>query len=279
MMLTGLLAASFGVAMPAWAGPECAEPVSSQVFFQKISEAETAYGDLDLPAFRSSRMQARQMVGCLQEPLTPAQAAGFHRLEALAAFIDRDHARAVLSLRALVAAAPGYQLPADLAPEGHPLGLYFTIAEQSPTVPGAPLPAMVDGWAQIDGASSTEWPIDRPYLYQELSPSGQVRISAIQNSGASPPGFEKGASVADRGRDAEARTARTLGVVSVGSAVLAGGMYLGARASSRTFWDPATASSELEALRRRTNTLGAVAAGFGVVSVGTGGAAMIVGVW
>ena len=104
------IAAVGGLSGPALAAPPCATPVTARDFHQKVADGDAAYADMDLTAFQAARVEARGMVPCLSEPLTPAQAAGFHRLEALGAFLARDHASAVASLRALVAAAPGYQL-------------------------------------------------------------------------------------------------------------------------------------------------------------------------
>ncbi len=263
-----------GVAL---AEPSCPEPVTARAFHQQVAAGDSAYVDMDVEAFQAARSKAREMVPCLAEPVTPAQAAGFHRLEALGNFLARDHAASVASLRSLVAAAPGYTLSDDLAPAGHPLRLYFEIAENSVAAPTAPLPSLGSGWAQIDGTTTTSWPVDRPFLYQSFERSGAVASSSLVRVGESPPGFDD--SVAGAVVSRRTRTARTLGFVSLGSAAVAGGLYLGARASSAQFWDPTTASAELDGLRTRTNALGWASTGLGVLAVGTGGAAIFAGTW
>jgi hypothetical protein len=261
------------------AEPSCEQFFDARTFHQRVSEGDSAYAEMDLQAFQAARLGAREMVPCLAEPLSPAQVAGFHRIEALGAFLARDHAGAVASLRSLMAAAPGYQLSSELAPDGHPLRLYFNIAENALVLPGSPVAARPDGWTMVDGSTSAEWPIDRPYLYQEFDPSGGVRMSTVRASGVAPPGFTAEPDAAVRSSTAGTKTARTLGFISAGSAVVAGGLYLGARASAGQFWDPATSAEELDSLRRRTNTFGALSAGVGFVAVGTGGAALFVGTW
>ena len=180
------------------------------------------------------------------------------------------------SLRSVIAAAPGYQLSADLAPDGHPLRLYFSIAEGAQPVPAEPLPPQREGWLAIDGATSSGWPVDRPYLVQSFERGGDVASSALRAVGEPPV---PGASADGSGTSPKIRTARTLSLISGGAAVVAGGLYLGARSSSNQFWDPSTPSTELDALRNRTDALGWASAGVGFVAVGTGGAALLVGTW
>ena len=176
------------------------------------------------------------MVPCLSEPISPAQAAGFHRLEAMGEFLARNHAGAVASLRALASAAPGYELSEELAPQGHPLAMYYEIALGTVSVPSTPIPAVEGRWIHIDGTATTERPVDRPYLFQSFEEGGRVTTSGLVKAGRLPPGFEapspQMSSTTDR-----TRTARTLGWVSVGTAAVAGGLYLGARRSSNQFWD------------------------------------------
>jgi hypothetical protein len=177
---------SWGIGATAQAAPVCPEPVSSRAFHQQVSSGDAAYAEMDMDAFQQSRVQVRKMVPCLAEPITPAQAAGYHRLEALGSFLGRDHAGAVASLRALIAAAPGYQLSLDLAPDGHPLRTYFMIAEGTPAAPAITISPQGDGWLAIDGATSTDWPVDRPYLVQSFDGTGQVSSSALRSVGEPP---------------------------------------------------------------------------------------------
>ncbi len=269
-----------GAAMPALsqAGGPCAEPVTARAFHQVVSAADTAYGQMDLEGFQAARAEARSMIPCLAEPLSPAQAAGFHRLQAMGDFLARDHAGAVAALRALAAAAPGYELSEELAPPGHPMQLYYDIARGSVSADPVPLPTTEGEWVRIDGAAATERPVDRPYLYQSFEGEGRVTASTLVPAGQLPPGFELGGPPPPGPSD-RVRTARTLGWVSLGTAAVAGGLYLGARSSAARFWDPSTPTEDLDGLRTRTNALGWTSAGLGVAAFGTGGAALLVGTW
>jgi hypothetical protein len=267
-----------GAAAPvARAAAPCAEPVTARAFHQVVSLADAAYSQMDLEGFQAARLQARQMVPCLAEPITPAQAAGFHRLEALGEFLGRNHAGSVSALRALASAAPGYELSEELAPQGHPLQMYYEIARGTVSVAPVPIPPEEGRWFHIDGAAATERPIDRPYLFQSFEEGGRVTTSSLVKAGKLPPGFT--APGPDLPRVDRKRTARSLAWVSVGSAAVAGGLYLGARSASNKFWDPTTPRSDLDALRTRTNALGWTSAGVGLVAMGTGGAALLVGTW
>ena len=267
-----------GLPTLAEAAAPCTEPVTARAFHQVVSKADAAYSQMDLEGFQAARLEARKLVPCLAEPITPAQAAGFHRLEAMGEFLSRNHAGSVASLRALAAAAPGYELSEELAPPGHPLQLYYEIARGTVSVAPTPIPAVEGRWIHIDGAAVTDRPIDRPYLFQSFEDGGRITISSHVVPGQLPPGFEAPGADAPRRPDPK-NVARTLRWVSIGSAAVAGGLYLGARSASNQFWDPATPDGELEALRSRTNALGWTSAGIGLVAVGTGGAAMFVGSW
>ena len=265
--------------LPAMAEETCAAPVSAREFHQMVSKGDAAYADMDLEAFQTARVNARQMFACLDEGITPAQAAGFHRLEALGYFLARDHANAVSSLRSLNAAAPGYALSAEIAPPNHPLRMYYDIAEKLVSLPPQPLPLAKSGWTEIDGSTATAWPTDRPYLIQNFDDSGKVVLSSFQTTGTAPAGVLSEPKPLSLLAPSKAQTAKTLSLVAGGSALLAGGLYLGARSSANQFWDPTTPSSELDALRRRTNGLGWSSAGVGLVALGTGCAALYVGTW
>jgi hypothetical protein len=274
----GILVVGAATSSRALAAESCPEPVTARAFHQAVSAADTAYGQMDLEGFQAARAEARTMIPCLAEPLSPAQAAGFHRLEAMGDFLARDHAGAVASLRALAAAAPGYELSETLAPPGHPMLLFYDIARGTVSVDPVPLPATEGQWVRIDGASATVRPVDRPYLYQSFEGEGQVMTSTLVPTGQLPPGFDpSGPPLA--GPTDRVRTARTLGWVSMGTAALAGGLYLGARSTSARFWDPSTPTEDLDGLRTRTNALGWTSASLGMAAFGTGGAALLVGTW
>lgn len=263
---------------PAAQAADCAEPVSARAFAQLVSTGDTAYANLDEQGFREARFAAAAALPCLSEGITSGQAAAWHRLEALAAFLDRDHAGAVASFKSLLAAAPGYELPESMAPPAHPLRTYFAIAQGSPETFGRPLEKPKAGWIHLDGSAAKELPVDRPAIYQRFADTGALQETLVVRPGIETPGL-----TSERSTAQARRPKRTINVglaSAAGIAALAsGGLYLAANSRSQQFWDPTTPDGELTALRQQTNTFGWMSAGFGAVALGTGTAALLVGTW
>lgn len=253
----------------------CPEPTTAKALVQEVSAGDAAFAELDDERFALARSRSVAMVPCLSDAVTPGQAALFHKLQALGAFVDRDDAAAVGYFRSVVAASPGYKLPETLAPEGHPLRTQFAVAEGTVAVPEPLLPVPRDGALAVDGRRATTAPLDRPFLFQRLDGSGKVVESALLEPGQAVPSYDAaGRSGAAGGRrGVNVPLAATAGVAALASGVL----YLSARGSAAAFWDPTTADTDLDALRARTNRLGWLSAGAGVVAVGAGAGAFISG--
>ena len=264
-----------GAASPALA--DCPEPVPVRELSQTVSLGDAAYTAMDEEAFNAAQADAARMLPCLGEEMTSANAASYHRLQALGAFLERDHAGTVASFRAVLGAAPGYVLPEDLAPPNHPMRVDFEVAQGAVSAPLQPLPRPRTGWVKVDGRSDAEAPVDRPWVFQHLDDDGQVVNTALVPPGGAVPEY------ASRGRVASAAAGPRLSVplaVTAGVATVASGaLFLAARGSEATFWDPTTPNADLDGLRTRTNTLGWLSAGVGVVAVGAGAGAVISGTW
>jgi hypothetical protein len=67
---------------------------------------------------------------CLDERVTTAVAADFHRMMAMAAFTAGDEGLVLAEFRAARRLAPGYHIPEEVAPEGHPLVQLYQRAEE-----------------------------------------------------------------------------------------------------------------------------------------------------
>jgi len=254
---------------------ECPAPVTASELAQLVSLGDAAFADMDADTFSELRMKVIQGIPCLSDELNQTQVAALHRMQALAAFLDRDPAASVGYFRSLLAVAPGYELPEALAPEGHPLRLYFEVAAGTFSPPTVPIEAPRSGAVFVDGKVATQAPIDRPYLFQYSDEAGKVTTSALVRPGLDPPTYP-----AHSPRDRkEARVNLPLATTAGLAALASGGLYLAASHSESTFWDPATSDADLEALRKRTNTMGWLSAGVGVVAVGTGAAAFLVTSW
>lgn len=262
-----------GSSTAAWA--QCEEKVQVSKVAQEISAGDAAFADMEDTRFQEARSTTLREIPCVEGSFTSTQAAALHRLQALGAFLDREHADAVGSFRALLAIAPGYQLPESLAPEGHPLRLYFDIAAGMQEIEGDALPVPRTGWVQIDGRAAETVPIDRPYLFQYFDESGTVAKTALVRPGLTPPDYP-----ARPEHDGGKLGVHVPLVITAGAAaVVSGSLYLVAAQQESEFWDTETDPADLETIRKRANTLGALSTGIGVVALGTGVSAVVVGSW
>lgn len=257
------------------AAAACARPSHAGDVARAASTGEAAFENMDRDAFQQARAQAEEAIPCLADLVDTAQASAIYRLEALASFLDRDHAKAVGYLRALLAASPGYDLSPDLAPEGHPLRIDFEVAQGTLPAPTKRLDPPRRGAIQVDGLASDQVPTDRPYLFQYADESGKVRVSAMVQPGQEPPSYP----VRRSGFGVSLRLDVPLALTAGAAGIASGIAYAVASRQEHRFWDPATDPAELASLRQHANTLGYTSAGLGAVAVGSGIAAVVIGSW
>ena len=281
-----LLLGGLALAVGAPARAACEAPIPTAELARLLSSADAAFADLDSDSFRASLSQVRQSMPCASEPLTVAQAAAWHRAEAFLAFLDRDHAGAVQHLRAMLAASPGYELSDDIAPEGHPLRTDFEIAQGLGPVERKALPAPAEGSLRVDGQATDSAPGNLPYLLQQLDATGAVRLTSVQEVGASLPAYAQAPAVgAGRRSGPQVETDRRhrLGPPLVATALVAAAasasLYGMSNARVDAFWDPATADQDLDRLRGQANGMATASLCTAVVAVGAGTAAVLSFTW
>jgi hypothetical protein len=268
----------------------CPELVSTASLSRHISEADMAFSTMDEQAFRTARWTAQRAIPCLGEPIQAGQAAAYYRMEALGSFVDQHHAQTVGFFKSMLRVAPHYLLPEAMAPDGHPLRVNFEVAQGTMPVEGDPVQRAGDGVIRIDGRVGTEFPKDRPYLFQHVSDSGIVLASTVVGIGVAPPryGTMRGIQNAHAGRGqtkakSEKRSPSPIQVnvplasIAGGAAAVAGISYALAVSSETKFWDPTTKRSNLDGLKKKTNTMVWVSGISGTVALGTGVSAFLVG--
>jgi hypothetical protein len=280
-------------AAPAWAqvgAVVCDQPVATSTLARHISRADAAFARMNEQEFQTARWDADSALYCLGEPIQLGQAAAFYRMQALGAFVDGEHARAVAWFRSVLAVAPHYQLPEAIAGQGHPLRIDFEVATGTTVLPGDPVRRPSVGVVRIDGHEAVEFPKDRPFVFQHVGEDGRVFISTVVQIGIAPPavasgrGFQGGA-VQKRQNVSKVRRTPRLGVdipliaVAGGAAVLSGVSFAVAKAKERRFFDASTPRTELDGLHSQTNTWAWIGVSAGTVAAGTGVAAVIVGTW
>ena len=254
---------------------ECIEPVPANVISQLVTTGTTAFLEMEEDQFRTSLDQATRLIPCLNEGLSGGQAANYHKLDAFGRFLDRDHWGTVASFKAVLMSAPGYELSPSVAPDSHPLRIYFGVAEGLPTSNGSLLPRPKAGWIHIDGAPAAAAPVDRPYVFQLFDDDGALVQSEVVFAGQMPDKFPNKGTVSDRKFGISLPLAAT-------SIVLGGasfGAHLLAQNTAKRFWDPETPKDSLISLQRQTNGLSGAALGLGIASAGTASMAVVVGSW
>lgn len=270
-----------GVASPAWAGA-CEAPVRSAELGELGEAVATAFFETsDQEAFQRSLAAIETSLPCLEEPITPSDAAQVHLAGALQAVADRRDADVVASLRAAVSADPDFDLSETQAPAGGPLRLALEEARED-VVDGAPMtgsPECVTIY--VDGKPSQAQPQGRPSVVQALGPDDVLLWTSLVPAGAAVPAVRY-----DCPKPPPTRTGVhvALGSGAAASAAAAGVFWWRAAVASGQFDTFAeqvrTNSPELdgydasypEDLQSRANGFSTAAIGAGVVAAGLGAA-------
>ncbi len=246
---------------------DCDAPTIRAEVAQAVAQAHEAFASMDRDGFQAARGHALERLACLCEELAGSDAASFHSMMALGAFLEQDDAAAVNALRAAFAANSGYTLPTALLPEGHPLLLQASVARSM--APGATTPLPEDDLITTDGQELDQRPTDRPCILQRLAFDGEVRNTAYLAIDADPPDWALPAEILPT--DPVARRRRLILVGTTAAAALAAGsLYAAALLKHQGFVDPQTPYDELPGLQRRANGYAWTSAGLGVVSLGLG---------
>ncbi len=286
---------------------DCDKPARTHELANALTEAETAYLDMDEDNFVAIISGAQLTLGCLGEPITPFDAAAYHRLVALDAFLGGDDAATIMAFRASLAAQPRYLLPSSIAPPGNPLAVLYDQASEPYEANRVALPPPKGMVMLMDGARGTARPTARPVIVQLIGPDGGVAWSGFLGPLDSNPdwyalGFEvddapdyvaptrNGEPSRRDDKDSNIRVARQLPqltpgrtkplLAAAGGAALAAGALYGLGYGLRTIYgNPATDYDRLEGLRRVTNGSVVAAGGVGVAALGLGVAAVVTVEW
>jgi hypothetical protein len=264
-------------------------PATSADLLDTLIEAERAFGQLELDAFRVATAAATADVACLDEVLPRPVAARLHRIEGLRAFVlDDDAVAASAAFASARAIEPSYRFPEALVPTGHPVRERYE--QQDPKSGGeSAVPAPADGQIEVDGVPGAGLPRTRPSVVQWVRADGSVPASAYLRPGEAlfdyppaPTGSGSGVAGLPGSEGPTAKRAHTSVPMAVGAGVMllaaAGAYAVAADARGDYLADDATLD-ELDPLRSRTNTFFAGAVGLGTAGVGLGVGAVLVGKW
>ncbi len=258
----------------------CERLVGAPELLDSLGSAEAAWTRLDRPAFAESVHDLRNQLACLRDPLTPADAAAIHRVEALDLFLAGDRRGAAWAYSAAALLEPAYELPLGIAPRGNPLRGVWLEGRALDPGPSRELDRPADGALLLDGRRSLRRPELRPVVFQRVDEYGRVVETAYLSPGDPVPVYRTWVPTGPPRQPATpSRTVehRPLVAVAAVAGVASGALWALSLRSADTFWDPTTPQEDLVGLRRQTNGLivGAVGAGAGAAVTG----AMALWVW
>lgn len=164
-------------------------PCDARMLTSLVQDSELAFMHMDAQLFSAASGALDQALDCQTEPLSAIQIAAYHRVRALAAFFEEDEPATVLSFQASLATMPGYALPLDIAPEGHPLRKQFEQAKLFSAGDEFDLGVPTDGWITIDGNRTLAAPAARPFVFQRFASTGDVLDTAYVAVGAPVPPY------------------------------------------------------------------------------------------
>lgn len=162
-------------------------PATAADLAQVVNAAELSFSKLDLASFGQARDEAMGLVACLAEPISPAGAAAFHRMEGVAAFSKMDNEAAGASFRSAAFLQPNYRLPSDVAPAEGPLARLYAESAYADLSDDEPQLVAQGVYTLMDGLSSQHLPGSRAVVLQVLAADGNVTWSGYVRPGEPPP--------------------------------------------------------------------------------------------
>jgi len=255
----------------AFAAP-CAEATALDDFGAHARAGERAFAAMDLPGLTRARHEALHALPCLSERVTPPVAADFHRMMAMAAFTQGDERQVRAEFHAARRLDPGHQIPAAVAPAGHPLTLLYEAAVDDPET-GRALEAVIPpegGRAAVDGADNGLRAVGLSAIIQTFDPIGGLQRTVFVLPAEPTPAFGPlpiEQAHRKRRRVALAGAAGAAGLVSAG-------LWAGGLATEAQFvnLDTPVDDQDLRALRVRNNALMTGATSAAAISLGLSGA-------
>lgn len=254
--------------LTAAAAADCPEPVDTTDLERAIAEAEHTFASLEVDAFKQATDRLRDLLPCLEDPLTRQLAADVHRWLGVRAFGDRDP-EASAAFAAARSIDPDHRFPPSMVPPGNPLlDAWAEIDLGVRTVALAPPPAA--GSLQFDARTTLERPVSWPTLFQRLDADGAVVETAWLRPDDPLPAYPVAPLLPPVALEPRRRTPLLVGAVVAG--VVTGVTYGLAGASHAAFEDPSTPPRDLGPLRDRTNGLVIASVVGGAATVGLGAA-------
>lgn len=154
---------------------ECTQTWTAHDLAAVVGQADARSELLDKDGYLAARDTLLARLGCVTEPLGAQDVGAIHRVVAMAAFLEREEGRVAPALAGLLVAIPGYQMPLEEFPLGHPVRDQLALASILARESGErPLVALPSGWLEVDGHSATSLPTERAAVVQQRDGEGRV---------------------------------------------------------------------------------------------------------
>jgi hypothetical protein len=263
-----MLALWIGLATAAAAPVNCPLPATPADIEGATRAGERAFAELDLPALRRAHAEALALVPCLTSPVPVPLAADFHRLMALWAFTNGDEALVLAEFHAARRLVPGYVVPEEVAPAGHPLQQLYTRSNGASEGTLQPTLPPTGGAVWVDGLRGAPRPDGISVLVQVEGADGRLLRSFPLAAGDPLPAF------GPPPVDPRIATRRRVTLTATSATLLAtaGTLWVAAAAAEDRFWDPSAAipDRDLAAVRTRTNAFTVAAGTAATLGLGVG---------
>ena len=285
---------------PSLAHATCALPTTARDIATAVNDVDQAFIAMDINTFNEAEARATSGIECLEEALTPYDAAGVHRSAARTSYATA------------LAAQPNFNLPPAIAPEGNSLQQLYAeareLAEEKPDRIALEVPRGTV--LLVDGRRVQMRPLNRPAVIQLVDLQGAVLWSgyvpergiepdfsdfeglAPEVKASDPPAAKVGNPQRPEPRSSfriESPTRVPRGVTrapastttrkyiagAAGASVVAAVLYATAVSTASTYQNPKTPYKDLDTLRIRTNGLVVASSAIGTVGLGLGAYAFI----
>lgn len=274
LWIPAILAPCFMLPQAAWAA--CEEPTQVSQLSEAWQRAQDAFAQMDIEGLLTQASVARaQILPCVGTMLTKRDAAAFHRLMAMEAFVNTDDLRAVRELHASLLLEPGYEFSQDIVDATHPLRTLYEAAQTVPDGDGEKIYPPPRGWVLVGGVRNAARYALTPVIIQVFTNDEVLRETRYVQPGESTPNWSGnafGLTAADIGIDLDelrrprlSRDPRPWFVASIALAAASGVMYAIALQEKGRYRDPLTPDDALAGLADRANALGTIS----LVSGGT----------